>query len=242
MDAKPIGPPFSGVPYVFYSADNNHWGLLANSVKPEDPRLLMIDGKPAGYTGEQPVFTPDGQHLVCTSRDTQAHLLLDGKPVVSAFTIKSYAISPTGDVGCVAMDTDSKDFCYLNGKKIDGTEHAFSVHFSPDGKHVAVRCAAPPSYWMIVDGKKQQNYNNIQNIQYSPDSSKLVYTAEAAQKKFLVVNGEEDAGQPDYLGRADLQWQSSHLRRQHRLRQIHRVHRRKAAARKPPPRRFQRQR
>jgi hypothetical protein len=195
IDGKPAGPPFSGVPYVFYSDDGAHWGLSGNAADPNNPRLLVVDGNSTGYTGESPRFTPDGKHLLCTNFEAGKGLLLkDGKPLATAFRIESYTVASTGDVGCVAMDTDSKFFFYLNGEKVQGTEDARRSFVSPDCKHWAVGCSGNGSYWVVLDGKRQQNYANVRAVGFSPDSSKLVYVAQSGNKQFLVVNGEEDAG------------------------------------------------
>jgi WD40 repeat protein len=195
MDGKPVTPSFSGTPWPFFSADGAHWGMLASKpMKPGDI-FLIIDGKEAGYTCQRPQLTPDGKHVVCTEGGQgKQSLLVDGKPIMTVFSIDKFTFSLSGDIAAIASVTAGKKRLYINGKPVAGGEDAWGVTFSPDGKHWATTCVSSPAFWVVVDGKKQQEYTTVHDVAFTPDSSKCVYIAETGVKKFVVVNGEEDEG------------------------------------------------
>ncbi len=195
IDGKSVTPSFIGTPWPFFSADGAHWGLLASKPMKSDDKFLIIDGKEAGYTGQRLQFTPDGKHVVCTQLGQgKQSLLVDGKPIMTVFSIDKFTISPSGDIAAIASATAGKKRLYINGKPVAGGEDAWGVIFSSDGKHWAATCASSPAFWVVVDGKKQQEYTNVHDVVFTPDSSKCVYIAETGVKQFVVVNGEEDEG------------------------------------------------
>jgi WD40 repeat protein len=200
MDGKPVTPSFDRTPPLFFSPDGSRWILNGAKAKAPQEKLLVIDGKEAGYTAERARFSPDGKHVVCTTPGRgEQKLLVDGKVVLDTkATIERFRISATGDIAVITQKSsvDQNQLLYLNGKLVPAVEGVRDIVFSPDGKHWAARCSREMHsiMWVVVDGKKHQEYKSIGSIQFSPDSSKCVYVAESGSKKFLVTNGEEDSG------------------------------------------------
>jgi hypothetical protein len=192
LDGQPVTPAFEGAQMPFFSKDGSRWGLLAGKPKMPNQKFLIIDGKDAGYVGEQPQFTPDGKHLVCIAGQmAKFSLLVDGKEMVSGQGIDKFVISPTGDIGAIVIPgSDGRKKLFLNGKPT--ADDAADVVFSPDGKHMAAICGLNQKAWVILDGQKHKEFWPIQNVAFTPDSSKCVYVAGIGEKSYVVVNGKEN--------------------------------------------------
>lgn len=195
LDGKPVTPAFEGAAMPFFSKAGSRWGLLAGKLKTPNQKILIIDGKDAGYVGEQVEFTPDGKRVVCLSRQWQKGLVLvDGKEMVSGYAAHKFVISPTGDIGAiVSPGADGRKKLFLNGKPV--VDDAADVVFSPDGKRWAAVCALNQKAWVILnDGTRHKEYWPIENVTFTPDSSKLVYVASSGETNYVVTDGKENAG------------------------------------------------
>lgn len=193
MDGQPVTPPFEGKQKPVFSADGSRWALAATKPRMTNVKLFIVDGKDAGYPGEQPQFTPEGKHLVCITRQWQkGSVLVDGKELVAGQSVDKFVISPTGDIGAIVIPgSDGRKKFFLNGKPV--VDDAADVVFSPDGKRWAAVCALNQKAWVVMnDGQKQKEYWPIQNVAFTPDSSKCVYVATTGGKDYVVVNGKED--------------------------------------------------
>ncbi len=202
MDGKPVTPAFDDMPQPFFSADGKRWLLSAGKAKQPADRLLIVDGKDAGYSGQRARFTPDGKHVVCTSgSEGDQKLLVDGKPILSAPFIERYRVSANGDIAAIVRPSAGtsevfKQTLYLNGKLVPHSEGVADIVFSPDGKHWAAwfqRDMATVK-WVVHDGKKHQEYASVDTLTFSPDSSTLAYIAGNGTRQFMVKNGEADEG------------------------------------------------
>lgn len=202
VDGKPATPAFDGTPQPVFSADGSRWLLSAGQAKQPGQRMLIVDGKDAGYSGQRVRFSPDGRHVVCVSgAERDQRLLVDGKPVLSAPFIERFRIGATNDVAAIVRPSAGtgdvfKQTLYLNGKLVPGTEGVADVFFSPDGKHWAARLQRDMATvaWVMADGQKQQDYDKVSDLGFSPDSSTLAYVASRGAKQFMVTNGVEDEG------------------------------------------------
>ena len=78
-------------------ANGDHFAYLAKmGTRPEDKRVLIIDGKEAEYLGENLQVTADG-HLVSISREKEGdRLLVDGKSLFKARQILAVHVAPAG--------------------------------------------------------------------------------------------------------------------------------------------------
>ena len=195
VDGQLASPPFEGKQLPVFSADGSRWALAASKPRMANQKVLIIDGKDAGYAGEQPQFTPDGKHLVCIARQSQkASVLVDGKELTTGQAIDKFVLSPTGDIGAiVAPGTDGRKKLFLNGKPV--VDDAADVMFSADGKRWAAICALNQKAWIVLnDGTRHKDYWPIANVTFTPDSSKLVYVASTRDTNYVVTDGKEDAG------------------------------------------------
>jgi len=189
---------FDQTPYVFFSPDGAHWGLLAGHAKNPQDRLLLIDGKDAGYALDRARFTADNRVMgVRVHNDSaQEEFVVDGKSVLTGKSIDTFAASPAGDqVACVALNADDVRMLYINGHPAAGTEFAGRLlAFSPDGKHWAVACYKSPTVWYVVDGRRSAEYGGVQSLAFSPDSSRFIAVVESNNQRFVVVDGLEHPG------------------------------------------------
>lgn len=164
-----------------------------------DKRALILDGKDAGYLGENPQFTADGQHLFCSARQGPfENLIIDGKPKIKTDGVHRLCMAPVGNTFAAVLQRVKPpgEFLIVNGKKIEGSDGTSiaRVLFSPDGKRCAALCvASPTTQFVLLDGKKGHEYLNIPagTIAFSPDSAKLGYVAQAGSKSFVVINEDE---------------------------------------------------
>jgi len=183
--------------------DGAHWAYVAQIER--DKRTLVLDGKDAGYLGESPQFTADGQHFFCLVRQGPiVNLVVDGKPKVKSDGINRLCMAPAGNGFAAVLQRlqPPGEFLIMNGKKVEGSDclNITRVVLSPDGKRCAALCVVSnQAQFVLVDGKKGLEYFNIiaSSIAFSPDSSKLGYVATAGAKAFVVINEDEsDEFQP----------------------------------------------
>lgn len=172
-------------------------------------RVLIVDGKPAGYLGGELQFSADGKVLYAINRENPSEhvALANGRPVARAPQIAQIYAAPAGNrLIAVAADASGKYYCIVDGKKVDATESVLApgatvpvVIFSPDGQRYAVPVfAGPQECYVVVDGKRGQRYEGLipvapeQSMGFSPDSKRFAYIANTGGKSFVVVDGESD--------------------------------------------------
>lgn len=204
MDGK--AGPWSGHQTMtpVFSPDDSRYAFIAVDTEDQSKRTLVVDGKPAGYFGRQPVFTADSKTLLTIAANSAGkdNLLANGKPVVSGVSVGKIVTAPVGGRYGAIIQTKlinhmGVNSLFLDGKEIPGTDGAKDIWFSPNGKRYAAPCVDPAagSGYVVVDGKKGPEYQSIsEQIQYwTPDSSKLIYLAASGGRSFLVVENEEFA-------------------------------------------------
>jgi Tol biopolymer transport system component len=215
----------------FYQDAGNGWDAISPLISPDgehiayvaqmtadardNKRVLIVDGKDAGYYAEHLQFTPDSKHLISVSQNPKGQaVLVDGKQFIAARQIVQVYVPPVGNRLITALYHFSKDglsmegmFLLVDGKPVEATlttrDGSISkVIISPDGKHYAAICGKTGNLYVVIDGKKGQEYFNIVDkdvstlaagIRFSPDSSKVVYTAYASggRDQFVIINEEE---------------------------------------------------
>jgi WD40 repeat protein len=201
FDGKSICQGVSVAP--LFSPDGDHYVVYASDSRGEHAALL-IDGRPAGYFGQNPQWSADSKHLYVTNTATTTEILLDGKSFIKAERA-TIVVPPVGNM-VVAILTRTTNgprvsFLVIGGKKIEGSEADMiqSVTISPDGKHYAARCSAQGKTWVFWDGKKGQLYDSLPNddsIKFTADSSLVVYNPLTSGKEFLVMGEQESDGFP----------------------------------------------
>ena len=189
------------------SSDGEHHAYVATNPSDTRQQTVVLDGKLAGYTGMDPQFSGDGQHLfvrtyvkVDKGNGQALQVLVDGKPFLKAQEATIFP-APVGE-GVVSVvhrfgGNGAETFLVIAGKKIDGSESSAidRVTYSPDGKRYAAQCrSAAGAEFVVVDGKKGQQYQNVSNVAFSPDSSRCAYQASLNGKTFVVVDGDESDG------------------------------------------------
>ena len=205
------GPNGVAEPPVF-SPDGDHYAYVIEErdAKNQSRQVLIVDGKPAGYPGGAPQWSGDSKHLFSVTstnvpgRGTVEDLLLDGKPVMRATSIKPFP-GPLG-VSVVSIATvtttanKSTAFLVVANKKVPGSDvdaitgAIDQVVFSPDGKHFAAQYRLQNARWVITDGKKGLEYSEVDHLAFTADSSKVVYQAGANNKHFIVIGEDESDG------------------------------------------------
>jgi WD40 repeat protein len=201
FDGKPICQGISVTP--LFSPDGDHYAVYSSDSRGEHA-VLLIDGRPAGYFGQNPQWSADSKHLYVTNTATTTEILLDGKSFIKAERA-TLVVPPAGNM-VVAILTRTTNgprvsFLVIGGKKIEGSEADMiqSVTISPDGKHYAARCSAQGKTWVFWDGKKGQLYDSLPNddsIKFTADSSLVVYNPLTSGKEFLVMGEQESDGFP----------------------------------------------
>ncbi len=201
-------------PVPVFSPDGDHYAYIWNDPAKQRPWALIVDGKPAGYSGSAPQWSADSKHLYTQvvvnlglGRGTVMDVLLDGKPIMRALQVTLY-IPPVGDMVVAAVTAGASAhqplrFLVIGGKKVVGSEvdgirgTIEQVVFSPDGKHYAAKYRDPNNkVYVIVDGKKGLEYQTIDALSFTADSSKVVYRAYVPPKTFVVVGEQESDAFP----------------------------------------------
>jgi WD40-like Beta Propeller Repeat len=199
------------------SPDGMHVAYVASLDERGEKRALIVDGRDAGYLGDNLQYTPDSKHLVCITRTPKGQaVLVDGKPFFSARQILNVYVPPVGNGLVFAVRSFSKDgntaegsFLMVNGKLVAASltsePSIGEFYFSPDGKHYAAVCGGAPHKFLVIDGKKGQEYANVdpnlpglmQGVSFSADSSRVAYSASTGAGHFVVINDEESDAFPN---------------------------------------------
>jgi WD40 repeat protein len=209
------GPASNGRITPVISPDCTRYAYAVTDPRDNRTRTLVVDGKPAGYLGENLQFSADSRHLFATVRAPAPPgvaapilLLMDGKPVLKADSVTLH-VPPAGNMNVAEIfkrvppnGPTGVKFLVVDGKTVPGSEIPASVAiqqfvFSPDGKHYACvygNKTGAGATWVFSDGKKGLNYQDIQQLAFTPDSSKLVYLALTNGKRFIVYGGQESDG------------------------------------------------
>ncbi|MGH7946644.1 MAG: hypothetical protein ACREF9_16785, partial [Opitutaceae bacterium] len=198
------------------SPDGTRIAYLAQIAR--DKRALIVDGKDAGYMGDNLQFTGDSKHLISIGRTgNEQQLFVDGKPTVRAPAIVAVYTAPVGNriiavVGKMSRPGGHLDTYQLvvDGKPVEASttkDNAPTLVFSPDGRRYAAVCGKTPNQFVVIDGKKAgQEYYSITgpdrmsvgpSLMFSADSTKVIYTATmmgSPTQYFLVTNDDESDG------------------------------------------------
>ena len=216
--ASPPGAPGNDWRAYSFSPDGNHfayiWGDPTNGYR-QNIQKLIVDGKPAPYSGGNPQWTADSQHLYTSVRTnipnkTVVDVSYDGKPVMRADDVRLF-VPPAGDM-VVALVTRvsgniATQFLSIGGKIVPGSEHVGGVagngvHFSADGKHYAIRYKNPNQHEFIFwDGKKGLEYARVdsfserggpgQEMSFTSDGRVVYLGDDAGGSQFLVIGDQE---------------------------------------------------
>lgn len=196
---------------TFFHRKPTEWGAVVTPViSPDESRYawaiptgqfgktaVFVDGKNAGYSGQQPVFTGDGSALLTISYDGGASVLVDGKPVIKGgVQVSKIVTAPAGKryAAIVRQLVNNKpvDLLYIDGNLVPGSDHAQEAWFSPDGKRYAAMCKNPfgnhPAY-LIIDGKRTSDYTAINPLApvWTPDGARVIFSATDAGKSLTVA-------------------------------------------------------
>jgi hypothetical protein len=199
MTGKP--GPWSGHQTMnpVFSADDSRYAYNAGKIENYQDQMLIVDGKEAGYSGRDPVFTADGKSLFSIRYSPKAAVLIDGKPVLNGISVDKIIPAPVGHrwgaiIRTKLVNSMGVASFFLDGKEVPGTEGAKSAWFSADGKHYAVSCinAQSRAAFMVVDGKAGEEYQSVTDslVKWTPDGSKVIYTVVSGGRNFIVVNNE----------------------------------------------------
>jgi hypothetical protein len=148
------------------SPDGSRYAYAAPK-RGEQKSTLFVDGKEAGYPGEDPQFTADSQRLiVLIHQGPVTGLLIDGKLAMKTNGISHVYLAPVGSGYATVLQRlqPRGEFLVVNNKKVEGSDcqNVSNVFFSPDGKRFAALCKTDSNaQYMIIDGKKGDEYPNI---------------------------------------------------------------------------------
>jgi hypothetical protein len=185
------------------SSDGERIAYIAQIAR--DKSTVVVDGKDAGFVGDNLAFTADGKHLFAVVHEGAiTWLAVDGKPKIKTDGIAQLTMAPSGSGFTAVLQRlqPPGQFLIVNGKKVEGSDcqSIDKVVLSPDGKHFAAICSVSPSVkFVLADGKKGQEYFTIDQqleslttgLQFSADSSKVGYVGTSNGKKFIVINDDE---------------------------------------------------
>ena len=186
------------------SRDGNRIAYIAQIAR--DKSTVIVDGKDAGFVGDNLAFTADSKHLFALVHEGAfTWLTVDGKQKMKTDGITQLVMTSEGNGFAAVLQRPNPpgQFLVINAKKIEGSDcqSIDKVVISPDGKHFAAMCSASTQVkFVLIDGKKGQEYFMIDQqsaslttgLQFSPDSSKVGYIGRTgANKSFVVINDDE---------------------------------------------------
>ena len=188
---------------LWFSADGQHVGYLAQTAGGQNPWHAVVDGNAGpGYGSVSALqLSHSGGHFACVtgvSGATDVNVVVDGKPGPAFAVVQS-----------VVFSEDGKHVAYVAGRKgnpikwvavIDGHagpefDQLSNVVFSPDGLRAAYAGMAVNGnrsrWYAVIDGKKSLDYDSCANFLVSSDSRHLAYLASNGQKSVVVLDGSE---------------------------------------------------
>lgn len=181
-----------------------HAYVVTNPANPSQ-QALIVDGKPAGYAGLDPVFSADGTRLYATRQVRAAQgppiteVLMDGRVLARALNVK-ILIPPVGPGALVLVGRMKpgvgERWAILGGAAIVPNSESPQLGpawFSADGKHYAVKAAAEgggTAVSLIVDGVRGRDYASIDSVRFTEDG-KAAYVARTGARWFVVTGDQE---------------------------------------------------
>ena len=188
---------------LWFSADGQHVGYIAQTAGGQNPWHAVVDGNAGPGYGSASVLqlSRSGGHFACVagvSGATDMNVVVDGKPGPAFAVIQS-----------VVFSEDGKHVAYVAGRKgnpikwvavIDGQagsefDRLSNVVFSPDGSRTAYSGEGRESnrerLYAVVDGKKSLDYDSCSNFVFSPDGRHLAYLASNNGKSVVILDGNE---------------------------------------------------
>lgn len=198
--------PWSGHQDILpvFSPDDSRYAYIYVNAEDTSRRELIIDGKPAGYNGSQPVFSADSKHLITLEQSATTGvqgLQVDGKTTIKTRAVQKVVPAPVGSRYAAIVFREMKSaqgnyVLYIDGREVPGTENVREVWFSPDGKRYAavVENKASRGMYMVVDGKKHREYQAV-NTNITPvwfaNASRLAYLVTGGGRSFVIVDDQE---------------------------------------------------
>ncbi|MBE2213563.1 MAG: PD40 domain-containing protein [Opitutaceae bacterium] len=211
VTGKP-GPWTAGVgsSSVVFSADESRHAYRYTTT--DKKHALAVDGKDAGYLGNNPTFTADGKLLITSTMEGKdAVILVNGKAVAKGARAGRIVAASSGGRWAALLyrkDAQYNDVSVLivDGKEVPDGAETVNIWFSPDGKRYAAASHhhfnRGPDY-MVVDGKRGTEFPNVTHETapfWSPDSSTLIYTAKSATgPEIVAVAGGQETVIPGRL-------------------------------------------
>lgn len=180
-----------------------HAYLVTNPANPNQ-QALIVDGKPATYSGFSPIFSADGTRLFTTREIRPAQgtpvteVMVDGRIVARANNAAIH-VPPVGSGALILVSRRDQQrgdrWAILAGSTVVPNSESFQlgpVWFSADGKHYAVQSTVTPGgpVSLIVDGVRQREYASIDSVRFT-DDGKVAYVARAGTRWFVVTGGQE---------------------------------------------------
>lgn len=190
---------------IAVSPDGERYAYLVTNPANPQQTTLIVDGKPAGYVGFDPIFNADGTRLYTTREVRPAQgspvteVMVDGRVVARANNAAIH-VPPVGSGALILVSRRDQQrggdrWAILAGSAIVPNSESFQlgpVWFSADGKHYAVKSSVTPGgpVSLIVDGVRQREYTSVDSVRFT-DDGKVAYVAQAGARWFVVTGDQE---------------------------------------------------
>ena len=190
---------------IAVSPDGERYAYLVTNPANPQQTTLIVDGKPAGYVGFDPIFNADGTRLYTTREVRPAQgspvteVMVDGRVVARANNAAIH-VPPVGSGALILVSRRDQQrggdrWAILAGSAIVPNSESFQlgpVWFSADGKHYAVKSSVTPGgpVSLIVDGVRQREYTSVDSVRFT-DDGKVAYVAQAGTRWFVVTGDQE---------------------------------------------------
>ncbi|MGE3618514.1 MAG: hypothetical protein AB7L66_21770, partial [Gemmatimonadales bacterium] len=197
-----MGPKGADANLVVSPDGEHHAYIVVNPANPNQ-RALVVDGKPAGYAGFDPIFSADGTRLYTTREVRPAQgapvteVLINGRLVARAANAKIH-IPPAGSGALMLIaraDRQGRQVWAIAAGTgiVPNSESAQfgEVWFSEDGKHYAIKSTQSGGVSLIVDGVRHREYASVDSVRFT-DAGQVAYLARAGSK-WLVVTGDQES-------------------------------------------------
>ncbi|HEY2584346.1 MAG TPA: hypothetical protein VGI81_01125 [Tepidisphaeraceae bacterium] len=204
VDGKVVGHGYYAIggDRIYFSPDGKHYAYTAHRGSSDQGDAIVVRdgvaGKPYPAADIQPVFSPDGNHLmyIASPAPKKMCLVVDEKegPTYDAIAGGTPTFSPDSKRVAYAAASGGKVLAVVDGKTSSPYERMrMPPGFGPDSVRVAYIAGNGSQYSLVLDGVEGPKFELFTegSVMFSPDGKHLAYAARRGKQWVMMLDGKE---------------------------------------------------
>lgn len=204
VDGKVVGHGYYAIggDRVQFSADGKHYAYTAHRGTSDQGDTIVVRDGVAGKSypaaDVQPLFSPDGNHLlyVASPGPKKMCLVVDGKegPGYEGIAGGTPNFSPDSKRVAYAASSGGKVFAVVDGKAGPPYERLrLPPIFGPDSVHVVYIAGNGSQYLLVLDGVEGPKFDLFTDgsVVFSPDGKHPAYAGRRGKQWVMMLDGKE---------------------------------------------------